>query len=605
MSFLRRLWLLISHIKNAVGNIVFLSIITILFFAFFQSRGVNVQDGSALVLNPKGSIVEQKSLVNPLGSIISGNRTLEVSLQDLLTTIKDARSDGRITLMVLDLARLGEVSIGHLEEIGIALQEFKSSGKTIIAVGSSYTQAQYYIASFADEIILEGGSLNPLGGVMLTGLSIHPLYYKTLLDKLDLDFRVFAAGEYKDAVEPYLRDDMSEIARISNQQWLDSLWETYKNTILKNRQISSNAFHRYTNDYDQLLNESGDDPDKLALDYGFVDEGLDPASWKAKIISLVGARDDSFRQVTYIDYLGTKRNTASTSNQGINKIAVITASGTILEGDQPAGFIGGDSIVSLIEKVRMDDNVRALVFRINSPGGSAGASEEIRRELELVQKEGKPVVVSMGSYATSGGYWISSTANKIFALESTITGSIGVFMVFRTYASALSKLGISGDGVGTTNLSGAFNPLRSINPILEDALERSVNRAYSRFLNLVSEGRNMTFTEAKTVANGKVWTGKKALALGLIDAIGDLDDAVSSAAVLSGISQYEVLFIDRELSASERLANELFQIAADIVEKVYVNQTFSNLVLPREIQDILIMSESSSLQSYCLYCKVQ
>ena len=256
MSFLRRLWLTISHIKNAIGNIVFLSIITILFFALFQSRGVKVQDGSALVLNPKGSIVEQKSFVNPLGSIISGNRTLEVSLQELLTVIKDARSDGRIALLVLDLARLGEASIGHLEEIGIALQEFKSSGKTIIAVGSSYTQTQYYLASFADEIILEGGSLNPLGGVMLTGLSIHPLYYKTLLDKLDLDFRVFAAGEYKDAVEPYLRDGMSEIAKIGNQQWLDSLWETYKNTILKNRQISSNAFHRYTNDYDQLLNES-------------------------------------------------------------------------------------------------------------------------------------------------------------------------------------------------------------------------------------------------------------------------------------------------------------------------------------------------------------
>ncbi len=596
---------MISHIKNAIGNIVFLSIITILFFALFQSRGVKVQDGSALVLNPKGSIVEQKSFVNPLGSIISGNRTLEVSLQELLTVIKDARSDGRIALLVLDLARLGEASIGHLEEIGIALQEFKSSGKTIIAVGSSYTQTQYYLASFADEIILEGGSLNPLGGVMLTGLSIHPLYYKTLLDKLDLDFRVFAAGEYKDAVEPYLRDGMSEIAKIGNQQWLDSLWETYKNTILKNRQISSNAFHRYTNDYDQLLNESGDDPDKLALDYGFVDKVLDPASWKAKIISLVGASGNSFRQVTYIDYLGTQRNTASTSNQGINKIAVITASGTILEGDQPAGFVGSDSIVSLIEKVRMDDNIRALVFRINSPGGSAGASEEIRRELELVQKEGKPVVVSMGGYATSGGYWISSTANKIFALESTITGSIGVFMVFRSYASALSKLGVNGDGLGTTNLSGAFNPLKPINPILEDALERSVNRAYSRFLNLVSEGRNMTVTEAKTAANGKVWTGKKALALGLIDAIGDLDDAVSSAAVLSGISQYEVVFIDLELSASERLANELFQIAADIAEEVYVNQTFSNLVLPREIQDLLAMSESPSLQSYCPYCRVK
>ncbi|RPG50732.1 MAG: signal peptide peptidase SppA [Gammaproteobacteria bacterium TMED1] len=605
MSFLRRLWLMISHIKNAIGNIVFLSIITILFFALFQSRGVKVQDGSALVLNPKGSIVEQKSFVNPLGSIISGNRTLEVSLQELLTVIKDARSDGRIALLVLDLARLGEASIGHLEEIGIALQEFKSSGKTIIAVGSSYTQTQYYLASFADEIILEGGSLNPLGGVMLTGLSIHPLYYKTLLDKLDLDFRVFAAGEYKDAVEPYLRDGMSEIAKIGNQQWLDSLWETYKNTILKNRQISSNAFHRYTNDYDQLLNESGDDPDKLALDYGFVDKVLDPASWKAKIISLVGASGNSFRQVTYIDYLGTQRNTASTSNQGINKIAVITASGTILEGDQPAGFVGSDSIVSLIEKVRMDDNIRALVFRINSPGGSAGASEEIRRELELVQKEGKPVVVSMGGYATSGGYWISSTANKIFALESTITGSIGVFMVFRSYASALSKLGVNGDGLGTTNLSGAFNPLKPINPILEDALERSVNRAYSRFLNLVSDGRNMTVTEAKTAANGKVWTGKKALALGLIDAIGDLDDAVSSAAVLSGISQYEVVFIDLELSASERLANELFQIAADIAEEVYVNQTFSNLVLPREIQDLLAMSESPSLQSYCPYCRVK
>ena len=276
-----------------------------------------------------------------------------------------------------------------------------------------------------------------------------------------------------------------------------------------------------------------------------------------------------------------------------------------MEGDQPSGFVGSDSIVSLIEKVRVNDNIRALVFRVDSPGGSAGASEEIRRELELVQKEGKPVVISMGGYATSGGYWISSTANKIFALESTITGSIGVFMVFRSYASALSKFGISGDGVGTTNLSGAFNPLKSINPILEDTLQRSVSSAYIRFLNLVSEGRNMTVVEAETAANGKVWTGKKALALGLIDAIGDLDDAVSSAAVLSGISQYEVVFIDKELSAPERLANELFQIAAKLGGKVYVNQTFSNLVLPKEIQDILIMSESSSLQSYCLYCRVQ
>ena len=604
MSFLKRLWLVISHIKNAISNIVFLSIITILFFVLFQSTGVKVQDGSALVLNPKGSIVEQKSLVNPLDSIISGNRTSEVSLRDLLAAINDAKSDGRITLLVLDLEKMGEASLGHLEEIGLALEEFKSSGKKIISIGSSYTQTQYYIASFADEILLEGGSLNPLGGVMLTGLSLHPLYYKNLLDKLDLDFRVFSAGEYKDAVEPYLRDDMSEIARMGNQQWLDGLWETYKNTILKNRQISSNAFHRYTNEYNQLLTKSGDDPDQLALDYGFVDELHDPASWKAKIITLVGAGENSFRQVTYTDYLKAQRNISSTSNPGINKIAVITASGTILEGDQPSGFVGSDSIVSLIEKVRMDDNIRALVFRVDSPGGSAGASEEIRRELELVQKEGKPVVVSMGGYATSGGYWISSTANKIFALESTITGSIGVFMVFRSYASALSKFGISGDGVGTTNLSGAFNPLSSINPILEDTLQRSVSSAYIRFLDLVSEGRNMTVVEAENAANGKVWTGKKALALGLIDAIGDLGDAVSSAAVLSGISQYEIVFIDRELSAPERLANELFQIAAKFSEKVYVNQTFSNLVLPREIQDILIMSESSSLQSYCLYCKV-
>ena len=605
MSFLKRLWLVISHIKNAIGNIVFLSIITILFFVLFQSTGVKVQDGSALGLSPKGSIVEKKSLVNPLDSIISGNRTIEVSLRDLLAAINHAKSDGRITLLVLDLEKMGEASLGHLEEIGLALKEFKSSGKKIIAVSSSYTQTQYYIASFADEILLEGGSLNPLGGVMLTGLSIHPLYYKNLLDKLDLDFRVFAAGEYKDAVEPYLRDDMSEIARMGNQQWLDGLWETYKDTILKNRQISSNAFHRYTNEYNQLLAKSGDDPDQLALDYGFVDELLEPASWKAKIITLVGAVENSFRQVTYTDYLKAQRNTSSTSNPGINKIAVITASGTILEGQQPSGFVGSDSIVSLIEKVRMDDNIRALVFRVDSPGGSAGASEEIRRELELVQKEGKPVVVSMGGYATSGGYWISSTANKIFALESTITGSIGVFMVFRSYASALSKFGISGDGVGTTNLSGAFNPLKSINPILEDTLQRSVSSAYIRFLNLVSEGRNMTVVEAENAANGKVWTGKKALALGLIDAIGDLGDAVSSAAVLSGISQYEVVFIDRELSAPERLANELFQIAAKFGEEVYVNQTISNLVLPREIQDILIMSKSSSLQSYCLYCRVQ
>ncbi|MAI41748.1 MAG: signal peptide peptidase SppA [Gammaproteobacteria bacterium] len=604
MIFLRRFWDLISGIKNAIGNIFFLLVIMFLFFAIFPSERLPVGSGIALVINPKGSIVEQKSLVNPLDDLMSGNRTSEVVLRDVLVAISSAKSDEKIKVLVLDLSKLGDVAIGQLEEIGMALRDFKDSKKPIIAFGSAYSQTQYFIASFADQIILEKGALEPLGGVLFTGLGIYPLYYKALLDKLSLDFRVFTAGDYKDAVEPYLRNDMSILSKEGNQEWLNQLWATYKDTILKNRRMSSDDFDSYTNHYNQLLSKVADDPEDLSLEYELVDKVLSSSKWREEMIGLVGAAGNSFRHITYNQYLKTLRNSINMPGKTGNRIAVITASGPILGGNQSSGSVGSDSMTSLIERVRLDENVKALVFRINSPGGSASASEKIRRELELVQKEGKPVVVSMSGYATSGGYWISSTANKIFALESTVTGSIGVFMVFHTFGSALSQIGINGDGIGTTSLSGSMNQLKTMNPVLEDTLGRSVNRAYHRFISLVSEGRNMTLSEAEGVANGRVWAGKKALELGLVDAIGGLDDAISAAAVLSGVSDYQVIDVERELSTPERVASTLLQMTMATVDHMYGETSSLNIVVPRDFRHILSMSQSAALHSYCLYCRV-
>ena len=605
MNFIRMLWHALTSIKNAIGNIVFLLILLVFLFAIFSSETIDIGDNTALVLNPRGAVVEQKSLANPLNELVNGDFTSETLFRDILLAISTAKSDKQISALVLDLSNLSSITMGHLEEIGNALEDFKASNKPVLAFAPSYSQAQYLIASYADRIVLDENSFEPFGGVFLTGFSVDPLYYKTALDMLKIDVRVFAAGDYKDAAEPYTLDGMSDYSKEANEAWLNTLWEGYKSIVTTQRNISDESFHRYTNQYNELLAEAGNDPSLLSLNEGYADELLSKSEWQEEIIDIVGRSGRSFRQIEFADYLRVTQPAIQAPSPTRDKIAVITASGTILDGEQPSGLIGGDSLSSLIQQARWDENIKGVVLRIDSPGGSAAASEKIRRELALVQQDGKPVVVSMSSYAASGGYWISSTANKIFALESTITGSIGTFVLFPTFEQALAEIGIHTDGVGTTNLSGALNPFKSPSQPIEDTLKRSVERTYNRFVSLVADGRDMDLTDVEEIAKGRVWAGKTALELGLVDAIGGLDDAISSAADLSNVSGYEVIFLEKELSTREKLITEILNVSVNIFAKTYPSRGIIDTLIPRELLDFASMSKTPGLYMHCFQCQVR
>jgi protease IV len=608
MRFFRALWQGITALKNAVGNLLFLIVIVVIATALLTTDSAKISKNSALLLDPAGIVVEQHATINPVNELLyGGGQMREVLLRDLLDVISEAKSDSRISAMVLQLSKLQGLSMGNLEEISDALIDFRESGKPVYAFGPGYTQAEYFLAAHADRIILNKDAFQTFGGVFLTGLGIYPTYYKSALDKLKVDIRVFSAGDYKDAVEPYLNDGMSDLSRESNSAWLQSLWQAYSSAVTEQRNLGENALQTYIDSYSSLLGETENDPARLALEHGLVDDLLSEGEWLTLMQNTIGQSGRSYRKINYADYLLSTRPPIDVPNPARDKIAVITASGTILDGEQPAGSIGSESLARLIQQARWDSKVKGLVVRVNSPGGSASASEKIRHELELTQKTGKPVVVSMSSYAASGGYWIASTANKIFALESTITGSIGTFMLFPTFEETLGEIGIHSDGIGTTALSGAFNPFKTISPILQATLTRSVEHTYDRFLALVSRGRDMSRQEADNIAQGRVWAGKAAVGLGLVDAIGGLEEAIASAAHLAAISDYDVIYLEKTLSPRERIITELMQSSLSVLSSLTANDQRLALVadlVPQHLLDLAIMSRSPGVYVQCLYCAV-
>jgi len=455
--FFKGFWNILTGVKNAMGNILFLLVIVLIVVGISQSDSVSIPESAALVINPKGIIVEQKQAVDPLANFLSDyeSEEKETLLIDILDAIKGAKTDIRIKMIVLDLHKFQGTAFSKLEEIGHALDDFKSSGKPIYAFGKSYSQSQYYIASHSDKIYLDEKSHQLLGGVFLTGLSIYPTYYKTALEKLKVNFHIYKAGQFKSAVEPFTRDDMSPETKLVNSVWLEQLWDNYANTVIKGRNIQREEFDAYSNEYDKLLGIAGNDPNLLAVQRKLVDDLITKKEWVEVLQDIVGGDGSQFNHIDLNHYLVATRPPIPTMTPGSQKIAVIIAAGTIYDGERPAGEIGSTSISKLIRQAREDDSVKAIVMRSDSPGGSASASEEIRNELLLSKEVGKPIVVSMSSYAASGGYWIASDANKIFALSTTITGSIGTFVSFPTLEKTAAEYGIYTDGIGTTNLSGS------------------------------------------------------------------------------------------------------------------------------------------------------
>lgn len=605
---LKGIWNSITTLKNVLGNLLFLAVTIIVLFALFsRTDQVLIPETAALILDPTGVIVEQRRALDPFAEFMGGGEDEpETLLRDLTEAIETASADPRIKILVLQLDGLRDVSMSQLQTLGAALKDFSASGKEIYAFADSYSQNQYYLAAHADHLYLNDQSLQVFGGVFLTGMGVYPTYFKTALDKLKVQVHVFKVGTYKGAVEPFLRDDMSLAAQEANLGWIQVLWDQYLDQVAGLRGIDKTNLNQYIDHYPELLEDADSNAGVLAVEQGLVDELMSRQKWRIRLQDLVGSDDNDFRQVNFRHYLMAAAPSIPTLNPGTSKIAVIIAKGTIYDGEQPAGSIGSDSISALIKQAREDHNVKALVMRIDSPGGSATAAEQIRYELELTQQTGKPVVVSMATYAASGGYWISATANQILASPTTITGSIGTFLLFPTFNQSLAEIGVYSDGIGTNALSGALNPLQSLNPALQQILDLAINNTYQQFISLVARGRDMTPDAVDRIAQGRVWAGTTALDLGLIDAIGGLEDAIDSAASLAGLGEFETLYIEKQLSPKDLLINELLRGGTDVAARVIDTRSLSLVSrLRSEFDDLLQMSREPGIYLQCLVCRPQ
>ena len=521
-------------IRSLIFNILFLVLVLGLVIAMIGQPPQVVHHGSTLLLNP-GAIVEQESLGSPLEMLSSGGSRLEKGealLPDLLRVIAAAKDDDRIKAMLIMTDPLNKVGLSQLKDLEQAIADFKTSGKKVYAWGSSFHQGQYLLASTADEILM-----NNFGDVGLEGFGIWQNYFQSALNKLGVNVHIFRVGAYKSAVEPYSRSNMSEESRSNYTKLLGDLWTDFVHDVETNRKLKPGTVNDYINHFDQHLADYKGNSAELAKALGLVDRIDSPPDALAYLKQQIGTRGEDLNTIDFRDYLhAVPAKVLSTSH----KIAVIVADGEIVDGEAQPGSIGGDTLAALIRKAAQDDGVKALVLRINSPGGSAFASELIRSELVAFKANGRPLVVSMGDTAASGGYWIASAANKIIASPVTLTGSIGIFGTMFTLEESFNKLGIGTDGVGTTELAGYSAIGRPLTPMAGRALQLQIEHGYEKFLTLVSESRDLDHAQADAVGQGQVWSGKAALEKKLIDAYGNQQDAIKAAAALANLEQYQV-----------------------------------------------------------------
>ena len=556
------IWSAINTTRRVVLNLLFLLIVIAVFVMMFSSDKPNVADTTALVIKPNGQLVEQltaKTLEQKIDEArgVAVNETL---LKDVLDAIEMAKDDDRIQVLVFNFSSFTGARLTKLQDLAEAIKDFKTSGKKVIAMADLYTQDSYYIAAHADEIIT-----HKMGGVVIEGFGRYRMYYKEGMDKLGLDVHIFKVGTFKSAVEPYLRNDMSEYAREANQEWLGDLWRIYLDEVATARGMTPEALNLYAQDFSGVMSKSGGDSAKAALDYGLVDKAMTRVEMTQHLIDLVGENEEthSYNRIAASEYLKTSNNDRFGQKTKGDKVAVVVARGTILDGSQPAGTIGGDSTAALIRKARNDESVKAIVLRIDSGGGSAFASEIIRRELEKARADGKPVIASMGSVAASGGLWIATSSDKVIAHPTTITGSIGIFGMVPTYQRPLAEhLGIRVDGISTAPLAGVRLD-RELPEEVGQTIQSMIEHGYKEFLQRVSESRGMSVEEVDKVAQGRVWSGEDALGHGLVDSLGDLDDAIKAAAELGKLNDdYVVTYIEKEQGFEEKLMNSLMSKAA-------------------------------------------
>lgn len=555
-GFFRWTWRLLNFIRECILNLFLLLLIVVAVGIYFQlqPKPAETTAKGALLVDLSGTVVDKPSVNNKLrqwgrellGS--SSSRLQENSLFDLVETLRRAKTDSNITGIVLSLNDFTGTDQTSLNYIGKALQEFRDAGKPIYAVGDSYNQTQYYLASYATKIFL-----SPQGTVDLHGFATNTLYYKTLLEKLKVSTHIFRVGTYKSAVEPMIRDDMSPAAREADSRWVGGLWQNYLNTVAANRRLTPEQLFPGAPGVLQGLQAVNGDTADYALKNKLVDALATRPQVEAELSKTFGwnKQDNDFNSVSIYDYTPA----AKPANPN-PQIAVIFANGAIIDGPEEPGSVGGDTTAAQIRQARLDPKIKAIVLRVNSPGGSVSASEVIREELAAVRAAGKPVVVSMGGMAASGGYWISTPANYIVASPSTLTGSIGIFGVVNTYENSLDSIGVHTDGVATSPLAD-LAVTKALPPEFAQMMQLNIENGYRTFLGLVAQSRHKTPEQIDQIAQGHVWLGLDAKNNGLVDELGDFDDAVKKAAELAKLPAWQLNWFVEDPSVSDLLFSQM------------------------------------------------
>ena len=546
---------------NSIFLLMVIFIIISIFSSIFSNNLVD-PEGKALVINPNGPIVEQISgPSDPFQTLLMGEQSSELYVGDLLEVLEAASNDKRIKDLVLRLDNISGTGQAVLYDVGLALKKVKDSGKRIIAIGDEYSESGFYLASFADEIIM-----NPEGWILLDGFDRSKMYYKSFLDKLKISANVIRVGTFKSAVEPYLRDDMSDAAKEANLAYLDILWSSWVEVVSANRSLTPESIQYLVDNTDELVKKSKKGTAEAFLNYGMIDKLMTRTEQREYMVELFGESEtkESFNKISGGSYYQVLQDEKKTKTSD-NKIAVVVARGTIMDGDQPPGTIGGDSTSRLIKDAYEDEAVKAIVLRVDSGGGGVFASEVIRQELLKAQEKGIKVIASMGNVAASGGYWISTNADEIWASHNTITGSIGIFGLLPTVDKSLKNIGINTDGVSTGKLDAGGDPTKELSPMFKNIIQAEIEHGYDKFITLVSESRGIDKKQVDNIAQGRVWAGETALELGLVDQLGNLKDAINRAAELAEIDSFVTYYPSEELNWKQQLLSSIFSISGGII----------------------------------------
>jgi len=571
-------WRLLDVVRRTVHLVLMLLVVLVL-LAVFGARTVPLPQAFVLVVDPEGELTEQLS-GEPLDRAVAearGDGQVQTLVSDVVDAIDRGAGDQRVKALYLDLEGMTGGSLDKLRAVAAAVERFKSSGKPVIAAGGNMDQSQYYLAVQADELYL-----NPAGGIFLEGLAYYRPYFSSALGKLSIDWHVFRTGDYKTYGDGFIRDDMSDAEKEEIRPVLDGLWATYRAEVARARDIEPARLDRYIDQFLARLKAADGDFARAAVDAGLVDElwTYDQVDNRLAEIAERDRDTGGFVGIGFGDYLAGVHG-GGTQASG-DSIGLIVARGDILPGYQPPGSVGAESLSSLIREARLDPSVRAVVLRIDSGGGSMFASEVIAREIELVRQSGKPMIVSMGAVAASGGYLIALPADEIWAHPTTVTGSIGVFASFPTFDRALERLGVNVDGIGTHRWSGDLRPDQPLSAEGRELIQTAIEGSYERFLAMVARSRGMDVASVRRVAGGRVWLGEAAQRLGLVDKLGSLDDALDSAAGRAGLGEgYRVRMLEPALEFGDRLMLSLFSRLVS----AGVTLPGGGLVLPRPISE--------------------